>query len=99
MTTVKQKVGRLGSDLSLPPLADPEAPIQPGDPQDAKTLADAALRGWLEAEYRTATAAARRAAAARRGHRDNPRALEHASATARICALGEVLRRLDGEPA
>lgn len=54
-------------------------------------LADAA---WLQAQYRQAW---RAAADARGGRRDgrNPLDLCHASATARMAALGETMIRLD----
>ena len=52
------------------------------------------LRTWVAAEYAKAQTAAIRALKYRR-ESGNPRALEHASAVARVCALGEVLRRID----
>ncbi len=54
------------------------------------TLADAE---WLRAEYRRAWRAAADARGGRRGGR-NTLDLCHASATARMCALGEVMQRL-----
>ncbi len=54
-------------------------------------LADAE---WLQAEYRQAWRAAADARGGRRGGR-NPLDLCHASATARMVALGQVMQRLD----
>lgn len=57
------------------------------------------LRPWLEAEYAKAQVAARtaRLANANVRHREGPKAVScfHVSAAARMCALGEVLQRLD----
>lgn len=60
------------------------------------------LRPWLEAEYAKAQQAARDAAAYNRilREREGPKAASrhshpHCSAVARMCALGEVLERLD----
>ncbi len=57
------------------------------------SLADAA---WLQAQYRQACRAAADARGARwQGWgRNNPNDLRHVSATARMCALGEVMQRL-----
>lgn len=51
------------------------------------------LRAWLQVEYDKAKTAAREAK-----HRGSGRAMFHASAVARMCALGEVLKRLDNPP-
>lgn len=52
------------------------------------------LREWLAAEYQRAATAAERARLGRRPGGPNPQALEHASAVARMCALGETLAHL-----
>jgi hypothetical protein len=73
-------------------------------PTSASAPPDAnALRSWLAVEYYKAQRAAREAAGARYGHhhrggkslRNAAGALEHCSAVARMCALGEALERLD----
>lgn len=65
------------------------------------TQVDTSLADWLTEEYTKAKQAARDAAANRdyasasyKHLTSNPRALEHCSATARMCALGETMKRM-----
>jgi len=52
-TVTRQEAGRLGSDLSLPPVAGPEGVIQPdAEALDAKTLAELRHRQEVAAEAR-----------------------------------------------
>ncbi len=60
------------------------------DDVEPVTAADAE---WLQAQYRQAWRAAADARGGRRGGR-NTLDLRHVSATARMCALGEVMLRL-----